>query len=360
MFLVTNRKILKNSGDWKILGDTHNAEGANELRLVEANKRNGKWRLDVLPDTVSTKMRDAVQAKDRHILSYVTAKLLDQVNPQARNRRSKRKGKNLLVFVHGFNNDVKDVLERSRNLSETYGLEVLAFSWPANGRNVVIGTASYKSDKRDARLSAGALDRLLQVIGERLHQITDEAAEKVRAEASAKFPQNQELATEYLVKRLDSLCPFTVNLMLHSMGNYLYKHMLLSTASEGKGMIFDNVVLVAADTNNYEHSRWLDAIRARRRVYVTINEDDGALQAARLKTGDDQLARLGHYPFDLNSKYAAYVQFTDASKVGSSHAYFEGGPIANPKVKRFFSDVLNGRRADARLRYDAASNTYRI
>ena len=75
--------------------------------------------------------------------------------------------------------------------------------------------------------------------------------------------------------------------------------------------------------------------------------------------GFQQRARLGHYPFDLNSKYAAYVQFTDATHVGSSHSYFEGKPLQNTKVKRFFKNVLNGDRADSKG-YDAASNTYRI
>jgi esterase/lipase superfamily enzyme len=121
-----------------------------------------------------------------------------------------------------------------------------------------------------------------------------------------------------------------------------------------------DLVLAAADANNEEHARWVDKIRARRRVYVTINEDDKALQVSRLKAGEEQQARLGHYPFNLHAKHAAYVQFTDASKVGSSHAYFEGKPLQNPKVRRFFRAVLNGKRGDRHLVFDPASNTFRL
>lgn len=360
MFLVTNRKILRKSGDCSILGSSPNVKGPNELRLVEATKRGARWRLEVLPDEVDATMRDAVGANDRHIVSYVTRKLLARVNPRLLNPKARARGRNLLVFVHGYNNDVENMLERSLRLSKNYGVEVLPFSWPANGGGVVSGTASYKSDKRDAKASIGALDRILHTLGVKLKEVTEAAAKHVQAEACRKFPDNLEQRRDFVAYELEDGCPFTVNLMAHSMGNYLYKHLLLSTASEGRGMVFDNVVLVAADTNNKDHARWVDEIRARRRIYVTINEDDRALQTSRMKSGEEQRARLGHYPFDLDSKYAAYLQFTGASNVGSSHAYFEGKAIENPAVRRIFKRLLNGGRPDGMLEYEAASNTYRV
>ena len=172
MFLVTNRRIKGQSGTCSdVLGTTPNELGPNELRIVEAFKRRGKWHLDVLPDKATKPMRDDVRVKDSHITSYITAKLLDRINPRARDRRATRKGMNLLVFVHGFNNDVEDVLERSRMLSRNYNLEVLPFSWPANGGGVT-GAASYKRDKRDAKASVGALDRVLHEIDSGLKAVT--------------------------------------------------------------------------------------------------------------------------------------------------------------------------------------------
>lgn len=359
MFLVTNREPTKKSGGPEILGKKPNSEGPNELRIVEAVKRGGKWKLTVLDDHVTKKMQAEVEAPDNHVVNYVAGKILMRVNPKARTPPSRAKGRNLLVFVHGFKNDVEDVLERSAKLARNYGVEVLPFTWPANGGGMLSGTASYKSDKRDAKVSTGALDRVLLEVGRRMSMLASKQMATIERKAE-RFHDNEEQRAEYIARACEQECPITVNFMTHSMGTYLYKHVLLSTASEGKGLIFDNVVLAAADTNNEDHARWVDQIRARRRVYITINEDDKALQVSRVKTGEEQRARLGHYPFNLYSRHAAYVQFTDAAKVDDSHAYFEGKPIENPKVKRFFRMVLNGQRGDKYLSYDDASNTYRL
>ena len=71
--------------------------------------------------------------------------------------------------------------------------------------------------------------------------------------------------------------------------------MLGSSVYLGTRLLFDNVILAAADTNNERHADWVDKIRCRKRVFITINENDGALLASRIKSGPEQLARLGHY-----------------------------------------------------------------
>lgn len=355
MFMVTNREPLKKTGGPDILGKTPNAKGPHELRLVEAHKRSGKWKLTVLPDTIQSED----SSKKIHITDYVAQKLLNQINPKSCNPDSRQKGRNLLVFVHGFNNDVKDVLERCEKLSKNFSLEVFPFTWPANGGGT-LGIASYKSDKRDAKASVGALDRVLYVIGEKIKLLISDQIALIEKEAKKKHPNNEELQNTLIARTRDIRCPFTINLMTHSMGTYLYKQLLLSSISEGNKLTFDNVILASADTNNEDHALWVDKIRARRRVYITINEDDLALQASRMKSGEEQRARLGHYPFNLYSRHAAYVQFTDADGVGNSHAYFEDEPLKNPKIKQFFKAILNGVRGDNQLRYDAASNTYRF
>ena len=181
----------------------------------------------------------------------------------------------------------------------------------------------------------------------------------LRDAADDRFPDNPERRDRFITRAISDDCPFTVNAMFHSMGNYLYKHLLKSSASDGNVLLLDNVVLAAADTNNEGHREWVDKIKCRRRVYVTINEDDIALRASRLKAGEEQKARLGHYRFRLDADQAVYVQFSDAPHVGDSHAYFEGRPVrGNPKIKRFFEDALNGKRAEDRLKYDDATNMY--
>lgn len=125
-------------------------------------------------------------------------------------------------------------------------------------------------------------------------------------------------------------------------------------------LLFDNVMLIAADTNNAGHAEWASRIQARSRVLVTINERDTALMASRMKIGKHQLARLGHYPFELNAPGVVYVDFTDAAHVGDSHAYFEGKPTQNDKVLQFFDDAFHGRFPEKPLRFDPAKNRYRL
>lgn len=356
MFFVTNREIVAGASGLDQLGSTPNSKGPNELRLAEAVKNGRSWSVNVLPDVVTPDMRAAagLAPSDQPVYAstYVARVLIDRI---------RKEKKNLLFFVHGFNNDVKAVLERAHALQQRYGVEVLAFSWPANGGGLS-GVASYKSDQRDARASIGAFDRCLGRISELLTELTLLEGIRLQEEARLRHPDDAEKREALLARLQDKHCPFTVNMMLHSMGNYLYKHTLLSTASYADRLVFDNVVLLAADTNNLEHALWVDRIPCRKSVYITINENDGALRASRMKTGEQQQARLGHYRHRLDARQAFYIDFTDAPRAGNSHAYFEDDTV---KLKasaahQFFQRAFNGERAEDGLPFDTATHMYRI
>ncbi len=374
MFIVTNREVNESRSDVSAFGEVANRRGPNELRMAEAHRVGGKWKINILPDQISADMAasaelphtvdamgNAVGDKGEPIFAsrYVARKLLARVNPRmVGDRRSK--GRGLLFFVHGFNNNVKDVLDRAARLSNTYGVEVLAFSWPANGGGFK-GVASYKSDKRDAQASVGALDRCLAKLSDYLQAAHQEHVSKVEKRANELYGDNAEKWDQFFTRQSEQWCDFPVTMMLHSMGNYLYKHLLMSSAYRGNVLIFDNVIMAAADTNNEDHRQWVDRIPVRRRLYVTINENDGALRASRMKMGEEQKARLGHWPFDLDSQRAVYVDFTHANGIGDSHAYFEGTAVTkNQRVRRFFQQALEGEAAEERLEFDAARNLYRV
>lgn len=373
MFIVTNREVddQDKRKSVKRFGKKLNPEGALELRMAEASKKKRGWNVNILPDILTLELKKEVGLQTEETVyasQYVARKLLSRVNPnRARmlgipGTSSQSKGRNFLVFIHGFNNDMKAILERAHTLEKLYQVEVLAVSWPANGGGLA-GVASYKSDKRDAKASIGALDRVLEYVQKILQAFNQDAIDLVREEAREKYRDDPEKQNRYIATVVDKDCPFTVSAMFHSMGNYLYKHLLLSSNSQGTGLIFDNVVLAAADANNAEHALWVDRIRCRNRVYITINEDDKALTVSRMKTGDDQQARLGHYIYGLDSKQGVYVNFTDVDGVGSSHAYFEGDTVkSNPRIKQFFHEAFNGRRAElvTNLNFDASTNMYKF
>jgi esterase/lipase superfamily enzyme len=363
MYLVTNRDLHPEQTGPGVLGPGTNVNGPHELRLIEATPRGRSWQLEVLPDQPDDRQRAEVgigltvdEERDRpeservYMSRYVALKLAAELRAEKRH---------LVVFVHGFNNDVGAVLDRARRIEEIYGVTVVPFSWPAQGGGVR-GTLSYRDDKRDAKASVGAFDRVLGRVHQYLHEINAEAMAEASAEAARKHPEDLERRDRLMAKLMEAKCPFTVNLMLHSMGNYLYKHLLLSSVTNGDLMAFDNVVLVAADTNVGGHAEWVDRIRCRGRVYVTINERDSALAASRMKAGEAQRTRLGHARHGLNASSAVYVDFTDAPAVGSDHAYFEGSPVRSrtSPVRRFFDAALHGQRAETHLVFDASTNTW--
>ena len=81
---------------------------------------------------------------------------------------ARKKNKHLLLYVHGYNNDMPDVIGTCMALEKLYNVIVVPFFWPANGGGAS-GAAAYVSDKRDARASADALrprNRLYVVINE--------------------------------------------------------------------------------------------------------------------------------------------------------------------------------------------------
>lgn len=368
MFIVTNREVDESRSDLSAFGSRPNALGPNELRLAEATRRGRTWRVRILPDQITTAMAAEVglepevdpttgASKPIYASRYVARKLLMRVNPSAANRTGARK--NLVLFVHGFNNDVKAVLDRAEEMASNYDVEVVPFTWPANGGGAH-GVASYKSDKRDALASTGALDRVLARMHEYLAEIHAEHVRHIELEADRRYPDDAEKWDRFFSSQAERSCPISVSMALHSMGNYLFKHLLKSSTYRGNLLIFDNVLVIAADTNSAGHSEWVNDIQCRGRVFITINEKDGALLASRLKMGEQQKARLGHYPYGLTAQRAVYVDFSGEPHVGDSHAYFEGGALRNARVRRFFAEAFNGQAAETRLHFDIARNMYRF
>lgn len=361
MYLITNREITSDQGPVEdVFGEKPNALGPNELRVSQISKRKGKWEALVLEDQLTDDEREnlhqvygppanpeAPYYRDLQVVHEIAA-------------RAQKEKRNILIFVHGYNNDVKDVVARASELEKSFGVIVVPFSWPANGGGFK-GLADYKDDKNDAKASVVALDRFLGLISRNLNIVTQKNLLKFRKQANAKHQNDPEKAATLYSNLVEKDCPFTLNLMLHSMGNYLLKQMLKSSISQGNGLLFDNVILVAADANNLNHAEWLERIRFKRRLYVTINEKDQALAASRIKSGQDQLARLGHALYSLNAQRAHYVNFTESAWVGTSHAYFEGSAcVKNAQIQQFFNATLNGAVADDLLKYRADINCYEL
>ena len=316
MYVVTNRILQPSAVPEERFGSTFNRMGPNELRLAEAQKVDGRWQVEILDDR-TTYNGEQMWASEAAFLKA--------------QRRMCKNQTNSLFFVHGFNTDFGDALESAYRIEQLYNLEVTLFTWPSNGGGAIEGLSSYQDDKRDAVLSIGALDRCFEKLA------------------------------SYFIKYADVACKRKFNLAMHSMGNYLFKNLLKSSIYQGETLLFDNIVMLAADVNNQGHAEWVDRIRFRNRLFITINEDDGALLASKTLAGEEQKARLGHWSKNLTARNATYLDFTDAAHVVAHHNYFsDNSALQNERIKEVFQRAFSGEKAERGLSFDAGTGAYRI
>ncbi len=313
MYVVTNRNLQPNQPPEKRFGKRFNEVDPSELRLAEVDKVNGSWQLEILPEQEIY--------EEREMFASEAAFLKMQ-------KRMCDNSTNCLVFCHGFNTSFESALEAAFKIQEVYeDLEVVLFSWPSDGD----GPRSYRSDKRDASQSVYALDRFFE-----------------------KFDR-------YLKKYRDRQCGQKISFAMHSMGAYLFEHLLKSSIYQGETLLFDNIIIMSADVNNQNHVDWLDRVKFRNRLLITINEDDFALAFSELKGGDEQEARLGNTVRNLNAHNATYLNFTDAEFVRNAHNYFsEDEPLRNAKLKEIFQTAFSGGRAEQGLSFDLGTGAYRV
>ncbi|MEM1435280.1 MAG: alpha/beta hydrolase [Pseudomonadota bacterium] len=365
MYLVTNRALDSSRRGLNKFLSTSGQEGALNLRIVEIAGTRRNPTVAVLDDQLSAAAVRRLNRQhdlnlDPEVPQYQSVAVACELFARARAER-----KHILFYVHGYNNDVSAVVDAARELEANYPeLIVVPFSWPAKGGGSLSGTANYLDDKRDARASSGALDRVFGIV-RRLHLLLTEAeSRRLWTRTLEKYPDNPERAREHYVALQSRVCRVTLNLLCHSMGNYVLKYAAIPSETNIRRPVFDNVCLVAADCNNHDHVPWLGEIDCRGGVYVVINEDDYALRWSRIKPGEEQQRRLGHYLKNLAAPNAIYVDLTRAPGVGESHGYFKGEVIRNSaKLRRFFNRLFTGEHPEryvSQLKFDAGSNAYRL
>lgn len=359
MYIITNRSIEKGKG-LAVLGEKPNPSGPNEVRVMQLKPSGSSWKVTPVKDELEKKTVEALKKKHKlkidindkwHGSLEVACELFE--------RASKEK-KSILIYVHGYNNDVDDVVKAAQLIEEQYGdVIVVPFTWPANGGGSFTGAAAYLSDKADARTSVGALNRVVGKIQFYHKLLTQASKATAKKKAHDKYPNNPEKASAAFTAIINKKCAVSINLLCHSMGNYLLKHTLSTGDNATSKLVFDNICLVAADANNKNHQTWVEKLDVRKRLYIVINENDFALRFSRIKPGEEQLARLGHYTLKLNADNAHYIDVTDAHGVNTDHAYFKGNAISqNPELKTMFEGMFTGRAIEANLTYRAVNNSY--
>jgi len=325
-------QVTKTSRSWQV------KEIVDRLSKTTVNALNTKYQLDI----------DASQPW------YGSLKVACDLFEQARSEN-----KSILFFVHGYNNDVEDVMHAALAIEQLYNVIVVPFTWPANGGGKLSGAAAYLSDKADARTSANAMNRAVGKIQFYHHLLTRKRSAELRQRADKKFSDNPQQANAWFSRLLDRDCQVRLSLFCHSMGNYVFKNTLKTSDNVTSHLVFDNICLVAADTNNKNHAQWVGKLDVRKRIYIVINENDFALRFSRIKPGAEQHVRLGHYTRQLNSPNACYIDVTGQPHVGSEHTYFKGDAVnKNADLKVLFNGMINGEAVEDTLQYHADKNLY--
>lgn len=178
-----------------------------------------------------------------------------------------------LIFIHGFNVDFKEAVESGAKISERYAQlsgnsyqpNIFVFSWPSNGK-----LFDYKNDRHDAEASGYAFARGLE-------KLTNFLRDPDSGQA----------------------CQQKINLMAHSMGNYVLRHALQQireiSGNASLPRLFDNIVLTAADEDSdaFEHDHKLARLpELGQRITVYFNNEDKALSVSDITKGNPD--RLGH------------------------------------------------------------------
>jgi len=307
ILIVTNRRLQQGKKGAELFGEDVNIKGPGELRLAWAKKTKGKWELELVkePKTVTEDNRPS-----RLVYRDLRKRLIE-------NQRD------CVFYIHGFNKSFEESLDQCRDIERLYKVDVVGFSWPSNPGGII--NIEYKKAQGIAAASNIALDRTFNLLG--------------------RYVCETAIA--------DEDCPVSLNLLVHSLGNYLFQKFISSPVFSSETKIFDNIILHQADVDNPGHDQWVNMLRYAAFIYVTINERDRILAVSDVINKD----RLGNTARNLIAGRSKYVDFTGADEVGKGHQLWTKAR-KNPDIKAFFDKSFHGLRAVDHLAYDPGSNSY--
>lgn len=257
-------------------------------------------------------------------------------------------GGDVLLYIHGFNNDMAAVKEAMTELIKLYVTppecsvkQIVIFSWPAEN------DIKYRTDFRDAKVSGYALSRAVMKYGRFLDE----------------FFSPREVP-------LNAPCGNRLHLMCHSMGNFVFESMLAELiANKWSRSIFNQVILTAADVAYdvfEDHQSFSRLAEYCSRADVYYNNNDKALFTS--STTKNPATRLGSNGPRLAAQVpnsVVLVDATDVAPVGVSwlekiqgHSYHLNTPAVIKDMRQVLSGV-HSEQIEPR-EYIAHKNAYRI
>lgn len=317
IYIFSNRNIINNES-W--LGDDFNTSGNENLRVARySNSPNSKATLDFYDEIEgellpSTRVFNDVELSD----------------------------KPCCIFIHGFNQSLEKNMKKCEEI-ESYGVNVIAFSWPSNPgpQQWYRKLKEYKVARENARRSTIALERFFNKLSD--YQIEVESFKNIKS------------------------------MMVHSLGNYLFQSFVSGLGYEHQTTFLNNILLHQADADNHNHEKWIEllidknlvnshstdnvSLNTQTNVLVTINESDDALRVSDLLNPD----RLGSTLENLTSDVITYINFGQLPEARNKHKLWVDEVIVNDNAKQFFQSVFKGEKVETEhLVFDKNKNCFHI
>lgn len=230
------------------------------------------------------------------------------------------------LFIHGFNQSLAKNMKKCEEI-ESYGVNVIAFSWPSNPgpHQWYWKIKEYRAATQNARRSTVALERFFD-----------------------KF--NQYILSAGSVNNIKSM-------VVHSLGNYLLQSFVLGLGYNDQICFLNNILLHQADVNSLHHEKWANCLTKNSRVIATINESDDILDISNIINPD----RLGNTLCNLNSNTISYFNFGRLPEADDEHRLWMPPTTNNENAKAFFTTVFTGKKVvTGHLEYDERKNCFHI
>lgn len=299
IFVFSNRNVINNES-W--LGDSFNTEGNDNIRVAK-----------YIPSA-----RPKLSFYSEHEAEALPSlKVIQEIE---------NGDKPCCIFIHGFNQSLTKNMKKCEEI-ESYGVNVIAFSWPSNPgpQAWYWKIREYKRAVQNARRSTVALERF--------------------------FDKFHEYFTD--VGRVSNI----KSMVIHSLGNFLLQSFVSSTGFNNQTSFLNNILLHQADVNSQGHEKWADHMTMNSRVMVTINETDNVLDASDIINPD----RLGNTLRNLNSKTISYFNFGQLDVAEDKHRLWIKPTITNENAASFFEEVFKGKKIKtSHLDYNNRNNHFNI
>lgn len=270
---------------------------------------------------------------------YGSSLLFANLHDQLKASEDSATPKDVIIFIHGFQNTFQNSAIRAAQLQHTYGdagrsAIVVFFSWPSDGMTIPL--YSYLSDRRDARISGEAMSRAFARLIAFLRDLRDQDRSTI---VSARR-NGREVPPDALEQ-----CNRKIHIIAHSMGNWALQNAIEAfTQEHGTHLpaFIENTFLMSPDVGDdvleNPASGIYQLMRMSQNMHIYHAHDDIALKISDWTKGNRN--RLGSRGPIQSSAVPDNVQVIDCSSVSDTddvidarHQFYRKHPVVIEDVR---------------------------